>query len=380
MDRELFAELEERILAPYAMRSRGTRGRRYPEEEHSFRLPFQRDRDRIIHCTAFRRLEAKTQVFVDSEGDYYRTRLTHTMEVAQITRTLARALRLNEDLAEAVALVHDLGHPPFGHAGERQLDELMAEHGGFDHNAQCLRIVEELEQRYPAFPGLNLTYEVREGIAKHAPPYDRPIAVAFDVGLAPPLEIQIVDCADEIAYTAHDIDDGLKSGMLDAEALGSVELWQICLETARARCDAAAELILTYQAIRALIDFLVRDVLEHTSQALRCVQDVADLRRLGRPLAGFRPETATMLTALKSFLAENLYAHPRVLRMTRKAQRVIRCLFRAYQREPRQMPPHVARRCGQEPVVRVIADYIAGMTDRFAVLEYEKLYDPRVRA
>ncbi len=380
MNRELFAELEERVLAPYAMRSRNTRGRRHPEEEHSFRLPFQRDRDRIIHCSAFRRLEAKTQVFVDSEGDYYRTRLTHTMEVAQITRTLARALQLNEDLAEAVALVHDLGHPPFGHAGERQLDELLAEHGGFDHNAHCLRIVDELERRYPTFPGLNLTHEVREGIAKHAPPYDRPLAGAFDPGLAPPLEIQIVDCADEIAYTAHDIDDGIKSRMLDAEALASVELWRVCLDTARARCDRAAEPILIYQAIRALIDLLVRDVLERTTQALQCIQTIAEVRQTGKPLVGFRPETGAMLAALKSFLAENLYAHPRVLRMTRKAQRVLRCLFRAYLREPRQMPAHVARRCADEPVVRVVADYIAGMTDRFAVSEYEKLYDPRVRA
>src|SRR5213083_437017 len=222
------AELEAReaaALAPYAMRSRDSRGRRHPEPEHPLRMVFQRDRDRIIHSTAFRRLEYKTQVFVNHEGDYYRTRLTHTIEAAQITRTLARALGLNEDLAEAVALAHDLGHTPFGHAGERTLDRLMAPHGGFDHNAQSLRIVDLLEERYPTFRGLNLSFEVREGIVKHSTRYDRPQVREFDPELAPSLEAQIVDFADEIAYNAHDIDDGLKSGMVDPDELAGVRLW-----------------------------------------------------------------------------------------------------------------------------------------------------------
>src|SRR6184192_3876647 len=235
LTREFLEEAEARNLAGYAMKSRDSRGRAFPDEEHSYRTAFQRDRDRIIHTTAFRRLEYKTQVFVNTEGDYYRTRLTHTMEAAQVTRTLARALGLNEDLAEAIALAHDLGHTPFGHAGERTLDRLMAPHGGFDHNAQSLRIVDLLEERYPAFRGLNLSFEVREGIVKHSTRYDRPQVHEFDATLAPCLEAQIVDFADEIAYNAHDIDDGLKSGMLDPDELRSVSLW--------AEAMAAVELV-----------------------------------------------------------------------------------------------------------------------------------------
>src|SRR5512134_1947422 len=225
LSREDFKRRERAALAPYAMPSADSRGRRFPEDEHAFRTVFQRDRDRIIHCSAFRRLEYKTQVFVNHEGDYYRTRLTHTMEAAQITRTIARVLRLNADLAEAVALAHDLGHTPFGHAGERVLNELMQPYGGFEHNAQSLRIVDELEERYPTFRGLNLTWEVREGIVKHSPPYDKPLAADFEPQKAPSLEAQIVDYSDEIAYNSHDIDDGLKSAMLEPRDLADVELW-----------------------------------------------------------------------------------------------------------------------------------------------------------
>src|SRR6266850_237399 len=224
-----FEAREAAALAPYAMRSRDSRGRRHAEPEHALRMAFQRDRDRIIHSSAFRRLEYKTQVFVNHEGDYYRTRLTHTMEAAQVTRTLARILGLNEDLAEAVALAHDLGHTPFGHAGERTLDRLMAPHGGFDHNSQSLRIVDVLEERYPAFPGLNLSWEVREGIVKHSTRYDRPQVQEFDANLAPCLEAQIVDFADEVAYNAHDIDDGLTSRMLDPDDLRTVSVWDQAL-------------------------------------------------------------------------------------------------------------------------------------------------------
>src|SRR5499425_3083775 len=229
-------ELETReasALTSWAMASRDSRGRRHPEPEHSLRMAFQRDRDRIIHSSAFRRLEYKTQVFVNHEGDYYRTRLTHTMEAAQVTRTLARALGLNEDLAEAVALAHDLGHTPFGHAGERTLDRLMQPHGGFEHNGQSLRIVETLEERYPRFRGLNLSWEVREGIVKHSTRYDRPQVAEYDASVAPCLEAQIVDFADEVAYTAHDVDDGLKSGMLDPDELVAVTLWRAALDEAR---------------------------------------------------------------------------------------------------------------------------------------------------
>src|SRR5438105_10319867 len=247
LTREEFEALEDRLLAPYAMRNRRTRGRVHAETEHPFRMPVQRDRDRIIHCSAFRRLEYKTQVFVNHEGDYYRTRLTHTMEAAQITRTIARALRLNEDLAEAIALAHDLGHTPFGHAGERILNRLMQSHGGFEHNGQSMRIVDVLEERYPNFPGLNLSWEVREGIVKHSTRYDRPQVAEFDANKAPTLEAQIVDYADEIAYNAHDIDDGLKSGMLDAGELAGVALWRDTLDGVTRGAPATSEQVLHYQ-------------------------------------------------------------------------------------------------------------------------------------
>src|SRR5262245_37041626 len=251
---------EHHALAAYATRNSDTRGRVHSEPEHPFRPPFQRDRDRVIHSTAFRRLEYKTQVFVNHEGDYYRTRLTHTIEAGQITRTMARVLGLNEDLAEAVALAHDLGHTPFGHAGERTLNGLMAAYGGFEHNAQSLRIVDLLEERYPAFRGLNLSWEVREGIVKHSTRYDRPQVAEFDAALAPCLEAQIVDFADEVAYTAHDVDDGLKSGMLDPDELVTVTLWRTALDEARRVGPKASITVQRYQAVRRLIDWMVTDL------------------------------------------------------------------------------------------------------------------------
>jgi len=383
MRRTDFEELEERMLAPYAMRNRRSRGRAHAEEEHPLRLAFQRDRDRIIHSTAFRRLEYKTQVFVNHEGDYYRTRLTHSMEAAQIARTVARTLRLNEDLAETVALAHDLGHTPFGHAGERELDDLMRPYGGFEHNAQCLRIVEVLERRYAAFAGLNLTFETREGIVKHSPPYDRPLAARFNPGAAPCLEAQIVDYADEIAYNAHDIDDGLQSQMLEPAELDAVALWRQSLDRARARhpgMDAGVE---RYQAIRTMVDTLVTDLIETTRRraAELQIESIEALRALGQPLAQFSPILQGDVAALKAFLMDRLYTHHRVVRMMRKAQRVMRDLFHAYLDDPRQLPSHILRRCDDgETAPRVIADYIAGMTDRFAVEEHAKLFDPPVRA
>lgn len=382
MDRRQSEELEDRTLAPYAMHSRTSRGRVHAEPEHRFRLAFERDRDRIIHSTAFRRLEYKTQVFVNHEGDYYRTRLTHTMETAQIARTIARVLRLNGDLAEAVALSHDLGHTPFGHAGEQVLNQLMAEHGGFEHNAQSLRIVDVLEERYPTFAGLNLSWEVREGIVKHSPPYDRPLAQQFEPGRAPCLEAQIVDYADEIAYNSHDIDDGLKSGLLTAEQLQEVTLWRETFGRIVAQYPHAGFRIWRYQVQRALIDAFVTDLIAAVMGRLRDLQlaSVEAIRAHGQPIATFGEEMEAKRLELKAFLMRNLYRHYRVMRMAVKAQKIMADLFHAYMAEPAQLPPHIAARwTAGEPRPRVIADYIAGMTDRFAVDEHKKLFDPEER-
>jgi dGTPase len=380
--REELEAREAATLAPWAMRSRDSRGRRYPEPEHPLRMVFQRDRDRVIHSAAFRRLEYKTQVFVNHEGDYYRTRLTHTMEAAQVTRTLARVLGLNEDLAEAIALAHDLGHTPFGHAGERTLDRLMGPHGGFDHNSQSLRIVDRLEDRYPAFRGLNLSWEVREGIVKHSTRYDRPQVREFDPDLAPCLEAQIVDFADEIAYNAHDIDDGLESRMLDADELAGVRLWADAMADVERRGPASAH-VRRYQGVRRVIDRLVGDLCESVIAALRehGVETVADVRRVKPRLVEYSPEMTAWNRELKSFLYDQLYTHYRVTRMTQKADRIMSALFEVYMAEPKQLPPHVVRRAEDagESVARAIADYIAGMTDRFALEEYKKLFDPYER-
>ena len=286
-----FTALEDQLLAPYAMHSAASRGRVHAEDEHPFRMAFQRDRDRIIHSTAFRRLEYKTQVFVNHEGDYYRTRLTHTMEAAQITRTIAKSLRLNSDLAEAVALAHDLGHTPFGHAGERVLNDLMAPYGGFEHNAQSLRIVDVLEERYPSFPGLNLTWEVREGIVKHSPPYDKPLAAAFEPGQAPCLEAQLVDYTDEIAYNSHDIDDGLKSGLLTFEQLDERRALARRLRR-RPRAAPAREPahLALPGASAASSTCLVTDLIDDAREppgARTAIATLDDVRAVGRPLAGF---------------------------------------------------------------------------------------------
>jgi dGTPase len=380
LDRDEITVREDALLAPHAMHSTRSRGRVHAEDEHAFRTAFQRDRDRIIHCSAFRRLEYKTQVFVNHEGDYYRTRLTHTMEAAQIARTIAKALRLNEDLAEAVALSHDLGHTPFGHAGERVLNSLMADHGGFEHNAQSLRIVDELEERYPQFRGLNLTWEVREGIVKHSPPYDKPLAADFERGQAPALEAQLVDHADEIAYNSHDIDDGLESGLVEPAQLESVRLWRTAYDAVRAGFPGAPERVLRFQGIRRLIDTLVNDLIATVEGRLRAhaIRSLEDVRGFGKPLVGFSDSVDEQRLELKAFLMDNLYRHHRVVRMAVKAQRVMSELFVSYMGEPTQLPPHILARHsdGQESLARVIADYIAGMTDRFALEEYRKLVDP----
>jgi dGTPase len=304
------------------------------------------------------------------------------MEAAQITRTIAKVLRLNEDLAEAVALAHDLGHTPFGHAGEHTLNELMAEHGGFEHNAQSLRIVDVLEERYPSFPGLNLSWEVREGIVKHSTPYNRPAAATFQPDEAPSLEAQIVDYADEIAYNAHDIDDGLKSGFLSLEQLDSVPVWRKIFAEVRDSCPASGLRIWRYQAIRRLIDLWVTDFITTLRRRIaeNAIATLADVRSFGKPLVGFSSEVDNQRRELKAFLMQNLYRHYRVVRMTVKVQRVMADLFRAYTGEPSQLPPHIlSRQSLGESLPRIIADYIAGMTDRFAIEEHRKLFEPEER-
>jgi dGTPase len=375
-------EIEARSLAPYAMLSKDSRGRRMAEPAHPMRTCFQRDRDRIIHSAAFRRLEYKTQVFVNHEGDYYRTRLTHTMEAAQITRTVARALGLNEELAEAVALAHDLGHTPFGHAGEKVLNDLMRPFGGFDHNAQSLRTIDWIENRYPNFRGLNLTFEVREGIIKHSHFHDRPAAKEFDPSTYPCLEAQIVDLADEIAYLGHDVDDGLKAGMLTVEELAQSQLYREA--SAPVRLVAPLEVsIERYQTVRRIIDAMATDLVTNLDAEIQRahIESVDAVRRAGSALAVFSPAMAAQVDELKEIMRERLYRHFRVIRMTEKAGRVLEQLFNAYMSEPRQMPNHVLmlHEQGGETIARVVADYIAGMTDRFALDEYKKLFDPDER-
>ncbi len=376
-------EIEARTLAPYAMRSRDSRGRRVAEPEHPLRTAFQRDRDRVIHSAAFRRLEYKTQVFVNHEGDYYRTRLTHTIEAAQITRTVARALGLNEELAEAVALAHDLGHPPFGHAGEHVLNDRMKTHGGFDHNAQSLRTVDWIEVRYPNFRGLNLTFEVREGIIKHSSFEARPAAQEFDPKLFPCLEAQTVDLADEIAYLAHDTDDGARAQMLTLDDLNRSSLFReaaSAVQSVGRRLDSRVE---RYQTVIRMIDSMVTDLARNLNLTLEAshVASVDDVRQAGRALAEFSPPMAERVRELKQIMTERLYSHYRVRRMTEKAGRVLAALFDTYMGEPGQMPPHVLARIESdgEATARVVADYIAGMTDRFALDEYRKLFDPDER-
>jgi len=382
--RQELEDFESRALAPYAMRAAASRGRRYPQPEHPFRTAFQRDRDRIIHSAAFRRLEYKTQVFVNHEGDYYRTRLTHTIEAAQITRTVARALALNEELAEAVVLSHDLGHPPFGHAGERALNALMEPYGGFDHNAQSLRTVDWIEERYPPFRGLNLTFEVREGIIKHSHFKDRPAAREFDPALYPCLEAQIVDLADEIAYLGHDVDDGLKSEMLTRSDLEASELVRVASRAVRESFpDIESRRAGRYQLVIRMIDMMVTDLVTTIDGDLAAagISSVENVRNAGRSLASFSPAMARQVAELKQLMNEKLYRHFRVLRMTQKAGRLLTQLFHAYMEEPAQIPPHVAQRMetAGDSTARVIADYIAGMTDRFALDEYRKLFDPDER-
>jgi dGTPase len=373
--REQYEREEDGRLAPYAQRSAGSRGRVHPEPEHPYRTAFQRDRDRIVHSRAFRRLEYKTQVFVRHEGDHYRNRLTHTLEGSQIARTVARALRANEDLAEAVVLAHDLGHTPFGHAGERVLDALLEGEGGFDHNRQTLRIVDLFEDRYPQFRGLNLTAETREGILKHGAKWPHPVPLPA-LAESPGLEAQIADASDEIAYLNHDLDDGLRAGFVTPGQLEAVELWRETCRAVAARMPGAPESVVHAQTVRALIDGLVTDWVESTAQRLeRAGAASADAVRASPRLGGLSPPLERARIELKDFLYRNLYHHPEVLRMTQEAERVLGDLFRACRADPRRLPEHVRARFAEDGEARAIADYVAGMTDRFALSEHQRLQE-----
>ncbi len=376
-DRRQLEALEDRTLAPYGVRSKDSKGRAYLDNEPEYRTAFQRDRDRIIHTTAFRRLEYKTQVFITSEGDYFRTRLTHTLEVAQIGRTIARALGANEDLVEAICLAHDLGHSPFGHSGEVALARLMKDHGGFDHNRQSLRIVTELEQRYPEFPGLNLTWEVREGMVKHESEYDIADARDYDPHLRGNLETQIANVADELAYTTHDLDDGLRSGMLTPSMLEGLALWEILRAAFQWRGSELSDLE-RHRMIRHLIGLLVTDIVHATDRRLKehAVQSPLDIQKLNTNVIGYTEDTQRHNRELKDFLYKNLYSHYRVLRMAAKAERIIADLFTAYASKPAILPAGVQNLVDKHGLERTICDYIAGMTDRFAIEEHQKLFNP----
>jgi len=378
--REELERREQELLAGYAMKSSQSEGREHEEPEHPLRTAFQRDRDRIIHCTAFRRLEYKTQVFVNHEGDHYRTRLTHTLEVAQIARTIARALRLNEDLTEAIALAHDLGHTPFGHSGEEALNKLMKHAGGFEHNRQGLRVVDLLEERYPGFRGLNLTYEVRESIAKHTTPYDHPVPKQFKPKQLPVLEAQVVEVADEIAYDNHDLDDGLHAGILSEEDLDSTEIWRMASEEVRKRGNLSTKVART-QTVVYLINLQTTSLIRHSAQLLDAsgVSSVEEVRSAGRRLIAFDPKTKSMLSELRNLLLRKVYRHYRVVRMSEKAKRFVEDLFRAYCKKSEQLPPDYQAQVKKHGLERTVCDYIAGMTDRYAQDEYKRLFHPYER-
>lgn len=402
---------EIRQLAPYACTPATSKGRLHREEESNTRTMYQRDRDRIIHSTAFRRLEYKTQVFVNHEGDHYRTRLTHSLEVAQLARSICRTLRLNEDLAEALALAHDLGHTPFGHAGEDALSEVMENYGGFDHNAHTLRIITNLEQHYAEFDGLNLTWETLEGIAKHNGPLVKrsPINIVnklLNRAASPALprviaeynakhnleletyasgEAQVASLADDIAYNNHDIDDGLRAGLFSVEQLDQVEYIGRIFKEVRDRYPGIETPRLIHEAIRRVINRMVTDLLMQTRQniAAEGIETVEDIRKLGKPLVGFSPEMQETNLKLKNFLMENMYRHYRVNRMSSKAQRVVRELFGFFIAEPECLPTHWRTLAGgprSAQTALVVSDFIAGMTDRFALDEHRRLFNVQARS
>lgn len=375
--RQQLEEIEDQTLAPYGIRNKNSKGRKYPEEEADYRTRFQRDRERVIHTTAFRRLEYKTQVFINHEGDYYRTRLTHSIEVAQIGRSVARTLGANEDLIETICLAHDIGHPPFGHSGETALARLMKEHGGFNHNQHSLRIVTELENRYPDFPGLNLSWEVLEGMVKHETDYDIADAQEYDPELRGSLEAQIANVADELAYTSHDLDDGLRSGMITPAQLDGIALWEIVNESIGRRRSDTLDDLSRHQIIRRLINFEITDLIQSIDRYLRksSVSSSLDLQKLPFNVAGFSEDMYRRNRELKDFLFNKLYRHHRVVRMSVKSEKIITDIFTMYQKTPSALPEAVQELIPQRGLERTICDYIAGMTDRFAIDEHLRLFD-----
>ena len=383
--------LEDKMLAPYAMKSRDSGGRKYKEDQHEIRTCYQRDRDRVVHCEAFRKLEYKTQVFVIYEGDYYRTRLTHTIEVAQIARTIGRNLQLNEDLIEAIALAHDLGHPPFGHAGEKALNHIMASAKPkleFNHNQRSFDIVAGLEKRYPDFDGLNLTKEVLVGILKHSTGYDQPGDSHYNkfVDEGPTLEAKVVDIADSLAYLSHDIDDGITSGCITGDDLKSSQLWKNAYRKVDAALENEDKEIFKYQIVKALIDMQIKDFLSFSQEKLRKFnfRSSGEVKRYtyvnpSRAVVGFSPSMEKERKVLQKILEKKLYQHYRVIRMTDKAKRIINDLFKVYIETPEQLPEKIFqrdRKCSKNERYKIICNYIASMTDRFAIDEHKRLFDP----
>ena len=372
--REQMEADEQRVLAAFAQKSGESRGRKFPEPRHAYRTEFQRDRARIIHSRAFRRLEYKTQVFLNGTGDHLRTRLTHTIEVGSISRTIARALSLNEDLAEAIALAHDLGHSPFGHSGEEMLDECMQEHGGFEHNDQSLRVVDLLEAAYPDFAGLNLTFEVREGIQKHQAFYDPP-ELSGEKYRCPSLEAQIANLADEITYYSHDLDDAVDFAILEPEQLEEVTVWKRSHANVAARYPEAREPDLHKLIIRDIIDVQVRDVITSSAASIENagVATADEVRRQERPLIRYSDELLTANSALRRFLYKNVYYHPRVTEVNQRACGMLRAVFDAYVADPALLGEGALRRLESEGLHRTVCDYIAGMTDRYLMEEHARL-------
>ncbi|OGV58925.1 MAG: hypothetical protein A2X49_13280 [Lentisphaerae bacterium GWF2_52_8] len=366
-------EREERDLAPYALRCLESKGRRHPEQAHPFRNDFQRDRDRILHSRSFRRLEYKTQVFLNGTGDHLRTRLTHTIEVAAICRTIARALNLNEHLAETVALAHDLGHTPFGHSGERAMNRIMAGHGGFDHNAQALRVVDLLEIKYPSYDGLNLTWEVRCGLMKHR----MGTANSLDGIMLPPqpsLEAQVADLGDDLTYYGHDVDDGLEAGLIDEGMLRNLRLWELAASQSRAAGLLDGQERFRAYTVRCLIDMMVGDVVRASSSKIAeaCISSPTAAQELEHKLICFSPEFGEMATELRKFLYNNVYFHDEVEKINEASVARMEQLFNVYVSQPELMGAQARTRIPGEGLHRVVADYIAGMTDRFALIEYER--------
>ncbi len=381
LHREAMESREVRELSPFAMHSADSKGRAYPQDEHPNRTAYQRDRERIIHCTAFRRLQYKTQVFVNHEGDHYRTRLTHTMEVAQIARAIARILNVNEDLAEAIALAHDLGHTPFGHSGEDALRELMKDYGGFEHNIHGLRVVDVLERPYPNHPGLNLTWEVRESIAKHTTTYDHPTVHEFDPPLHMVLEGQIVEAADSIAYVSHDLDDALGAGLLDEKVYEEVDLLHALGDRPDGSAAIPDERLRRNAVIRALINLLVTDLCRSTLARIEAwnIRSENDVRHAADNVVCLSDDIQRMKDDLQSYLYAHVYRHYRVARMANKARRFVQELFTAYVEDPAQLPPDYQTWVKETGPHQAICDYVAGMTDRYAQDEYKKLFVPYER-